>query len=275
MHSGNAFGGLDSAFWSRHPLVGMVHLGALPGSVRASAPIETVLERAIADARALVDGGVDALMIENFFDAPFSKGPVPPITVAALTRAVLAVREAAPGIPVGVNCLRNDGLSALSIAHAAGAKFIRVNVYVGAAVTDQGIVEGLARDVQLLRRHLGADVAVWADVFVKHASQLGDGSQTLADAAKDAVARGLADAVVVSGAATGSATSADVVREAADAVPGTPVLVGSGFSTDNASQLIAAGAAGAIVGSSLKTGGRIDAPVDVERVRALVAAVRG
>lgn len=275
MHSANAFGGLDAAFWSRRPLVGMVHLGALPGSVRASGTLGDVLERAVADARALVDGGVDALMIENFFDAPFSKGPVPPITVAALTRAVLAVRAATPGIPVGVNCLRNDGLSALSIAHAAGAQFIRVNVYVGAAVTDQGIVEGLARDVQLLRRHLGANVAVWADVFVKHASQLGDGSQTLADAAKDAVARGLADAVVVSGAATGSATSEDVVREAADAVPGTPVLVGSGYSSGNASELMAAGAAGAIVGSSLKTGGRIDAPVDVERVRALVAAVRG
>jgi membrane complex biogenesis BtpA family protein len=275
MHSVNPYGGLDAAFWSRHPLVGMVHLGALPGSVRASAPLADVIERAVADAHALAGGGVDALMIENFFDAPFAKGPVPPITIAALTRAVLAVREAAPGIPLGVNCLRNDGLSALSIAHATGAQFIRVNVYVGAAVTDQGIVEGLARDVQLLRRHLGADVAVWADVFVKHASQLGDGSQTLADAAKDAVARGLADAVVVSGAATGAATAPEVVQEAARAVPGTPVLVGSGFSSSNAPELVAAGAAGAIVGSSLKTGGRIDAPVDIERVRSLVSAVRG
>jgi membrane complex biogenesis BtpA family protein len=275
MTSPTPYGGLDAEFWSRRPLVGMVHLGALPGSVRAREPLETILERAVADARSLVDGGVDALMVENFFDAPFSKGMVPPITVASLTRAVLVVREAAGEVPVGVNCLRNDGVSALSIAHATGARFVRVNVYVGAAVTDQGIVEGLAREVQLARRHLGADVAVWADVFVKHASQIGDGTQTLADAAKDAVARGLADAVVVSGAATGAATPLGLVREAKDAVPGTPVLVGSGFSAETALDLLAAGATGAIVGSSLKQGGRIDAPVDVERVRRLVAAVRG
>lgn len=275
MDSPMPYGGLGRKFWSNHPLVGMVHLGPLPGSVRSGDPLDTVLAKAVADARALAEGGVDALMVENFFDAPFAKSAVPPITVAALTRAVLAVRDAVPDLPVGVNCLRNDGLSALSIAHATGARFIRVNVYVGAAVTDQGIVEGVARDVQLLRRELGADVAVWADVFVKHASQLGDGSLTLADAARDAVVRGLADALVVSGAATGAGTPIGVVREASAAVPGVPVLIGSGFDWESAPALLAAGAAGAIVGSSLKVGGKVDAPVDVERVRRLVAAVHG
>lgn len=267
------YGRLDPAFWSRRPLVGMVHLGALPGSVRDAGDFDAVLARAIDDARALADGGADAVMVENFFDAPFCRDAVPPVTVAALARAVLAVRDAVPDLPVGVNCLRNDAVSALSIAHACGARFVRVNVYVGAAVTDQGIVEGRAREATLCRRHLNADVAIWADVFVKHAAQLGDGGRTLGDAARDAVYRGLADALIVSGAATGAGTPLESVRDAVAAVPGTPVLVGSGCDAATAGALVAAGAAGAIVGTALKEGGRVDAPVDPERVRILRAAL--
>ncbi|MFM7320445.1 MAG: BtpA/SgcQ family protein [Armatimonadota bacterium] len=251
----------------------MVHLGALPGSVRDRGDFDSVLVRAIEDAEALVAGGADALMVENFFDAPFAKTQVPPVTVAALARAVLAVRSVAGVLPVGVNCLRNDGVAAMGIAHATGARFIRVNVYVGAAVTDQGIIEGIARDVQRTRRELGADVAVWADVHVKHARPLGDGRESIGDAARDAVARGLADALVVSGAATGAGTPIEAVRCVAEAVPGVPVLVGSGFDAASAGSLLAAGAAGAIVGTSIKRGRVVDAPVDADAVRALRAAL--
>jgi len=268
------YGNLGGAFWARRPLIGMVHLGALPGSARYDAlemPLEAVLERARADARALVDGGADAVMIENFFDAPFAKTNVPVHTVAALTRAVLAVREAVgEALPVGVNVLRNDAVSAIAIAAVTGARFVRINVYVGAAVTDQGIIEGAAREAVLYRRSLGADVAIFADVFVKHAAQIGDPVQTtLEDAAKDAVYRGLADALIVSGAATGAPTDPETVARVAGAVPGTPILVGSGFDTISAVALLQAGATGAIVGTSLKGGGDIAAPIEAKRVRAL------
>lgn len=268
------YGGLDAAFWAKHPLIGMVHLGPLPGSARYEAdvlPLEAVLERARADARALAEGGVDAVMVENFFDAPFAKAAVPAHTIAAMTRAVLAVREAAgDAVPVGVNVLRNDAIAALAIAHVAGARFVRVNVYTGAAVTDQGIIEGAARDAVLYRRSLGADVAIFADVFVKHAAQLGDPAQaTLEDAAKDAVYRGLADALIVSGVATGAPTDPWLVERVAKAVPGTPVLIGSGFDAASSGALLTAGASGAIAGTSLKAGGTVAAPVEAARVRAL------
>lgn len=268
---------LDSSFWARRPLIGMVHLGPLPGSARdgAAGDLQSILARAAEDARALVDGGADAVLVENFFDAPFAKDAVPPHTVAAITRAVDAVRGALPAdLPVGVNVLRNDARSALAIAHVCGARFVRVNVYVGAAVTDQGIIEGAARSAVLYRRELGADVAIWADVFVKHAAQLGDGSVTLEDAAKDAVYRGLADALIVSGAATGTATEPETVRRVRTAVPGTPILVGSGFDAATAPALLAAGASGAIAGTSLKRNGQVSEPVEAERVRALRTAMR-
>jgi membrane complex biogenesis BtpA family protein len=214
-----------------------------------------ILERALADSKALEAGGAQGIMIENFYDAPFVKESLPPHTIAAMTQAITAIR-ATTALPLGVNALRNDAHSALAIAHICGAQFVRINVYVGAAVTDQGIIEGAARDAVLYRKELGADVAIWADVCVKHARQLG--TDSLEEAAKDAVYRGLADALIVSGVATGAPTSPEEVKWVRDAVPQTSVLVGSGFSEASAALLLPY-ANGAIVGTSLKTEGGIDA----------------
>ena len=230
-----------------------------------------VISQAVADARALEAGGANAVMVENFFDAPFARGSLPPHTVAALALAVSAVR-AATSLPVGVNALRNDALTAIAVASTCGAQFVRINVYVGAAVTDQGIIQGAARESILYRKELNADVAIFADVFVKHATQLGTGS--LADAAKDAVERGLADALIVSGTATGADTNPEDVRTVKHAVPGTQVLVGSGFNTLTAVSLLEH-ADGAIVGTSLKRDGIVSNPVDEERVRDLRSVMDG
>lgn len=260
------YGGLTTLFWEQRPLVGMVHLRPLPGSARYDGKgMAETLAQAAADARALEAGGASAIMVENFFDAPFAKDTLPPHTIAALTRAVMTVRETVR-LPIGVNALRNDARTALAVAHVCGAQFVRINVFVGAAVTDQGIIEGAARSALLYRRELEADVALWADVFVKHATQLG--AMRLEEAAKDAVLRGLADALIVSGTATGSATSAEDVRRVKEVVPETPVLVGSGFGRETAAELLQY-ADGAIVGTSLKQNGIVSEPVEEARVHAL------
>jgi membrane complex biogenesis BtpA family protein len=249
----------------------MVHLPPLPGSPQSTGQsMDAVVVRAVADARALEAGGANAIMVENFFDSPFVRDSLPPHTIAALTLAAAAVR-AISSLPIGINALRNDARSAIAVAHICGAQFVRINVYVGAAVTDQGIIQGAARGAILYRKELNADVAIFADVFVKHATQLGGGS--LEDAAKDAVERGLADALIVSGAATGADTSIEDVRRVKSAVPNTPILIGSGFNAQTASSLLQA-ADGAIVGTSLKRDGIVSNPVDEERVRELRAAMQ-
>src|SRR5947209_556899 len=231
------YGGLDAAFWEQRPLFGMVHLPALPGSPGdIGHGREPVLKRAVADTRALEAGGCSAIIVENFFDAPFARDTVPPHTVAAMTRAVLAVGRATQ-LPIGVNVLRNDARSALAIAQTCDAQFVRVNVWVGAAVTDQGIIEGAARDAILYRREIGADVAIFADVFVKHAQQLGAGA--IEDSARDAVERGRADALIVTGSSTGSGTAVEDLRRVRSAVRGTPVLIGSGLTAETARALMA------------------------------------
>ncbi len=177
------------------------------------------------------------------------------------------------GLPVGVNVLRNDVRAALGIAAAAEAAFVRVNVHVGAYVTDQGLIEGRAFETLRYRREIGAEgVAILADVRVKHASPLAP--QPVQAEAEDCLKRGGADGLVVTGSATGAPVSAALLEEVAAAAGAAPVFIGSGLSPERAPQL-APLADGAIVGTWLKEGGDVKAPVDPERVRLLAAATKG
>ncbi|HEX6882681.1 MAG TPA: BtpA/SgcQ family protein [Planctomycetota bacterium] len=250
----------------RPVLIGVVHCLATPGSPR-HASMAALLARAGSDARALVEGGVDALLVENYGDVPFHAERVPPETVAALALALREVQAAAAGRPVGVNVLRNDARAALGLCAASGASFLRVNVHTGVMVGDQGLLEGRAAETLRERARLAPGVLLLADAHVKHATPLGD--ESLAEAAREAVERGLADAVIVTGRRTGVAPAAAEVSEVRAAVA-VPVLVGSGLEEGNARELLAH-AHGAIVGSALERGGRAGEPVEVERVRRLRA----
>lgn len=246
----------------RPVLIGVVHCLATPGSPR-HASMEALLARAAADARALVEGGVDALLVENYGDVPFHAAGVPSETIAALALALRAVQAAAGARPVGVNVLRNDARAALGLCAATGASFLRVNVHTGTMASDQGLLEGRAAETLRERARLAPGVLLLADAHVKHATPLG--SESLVEAARDAVERGLADAVIVSGRRTGAAPAAAELREVRAAVA-VPVLVGSGLAEENAGELLAH-AHGAIVGSALERGGRAGEPVEAERVQ--------
>jgi len=247
-------------------LVGVVHLRALPGAPRWGGSLEAVLERATGDAAALLKGRCDALIVENFGDVPFFRGPVPPETVAGLAVAVREVRAVAGAVPVGVNVLRNDARAALGICAVTGASFLRVNVHSGASVTDQGVIEGEAATTLRERARLCPGAAILADVHVKHASPLG--GETTAEAAADALVRGLADAVIVTGTGTGRPPSREALAHVRRSIGGGKLLVGSGLTDANCERLLEH-ADGAIVGSWLKRGGDVAEPVDPERVERL------
>jgi membrane complex biogenesis BtpA family protein len=250
------------------PVIGMLHLPALPGAPRFAHDLPGIRERLLADADALLAGGVHGLMLENYGDAPFYSDRVPAWVVAHMTRLAADVRGRFD-VPLGVNVLRNDGRSALAIAHASGADFIRVNVLCGACVTDQGILQGIAVDLLRDRALLGAgNMRILADVNVKHAAPLGT-PRPLNEEVFDTVQRGGADGVVVTGTGTGRAADAGQVEVAREAAGGAPVFVGSGVTADTIATFTAAD--GFIVGSSLKVGGDARNPVDVARVRALLA----
>jgi uncharacterized protein len=258
---------LQNIFKSAHPIIGVVHLLPLPTSPRWGGSLKSVMDRAEQEAAALAAGGVDGLIIENFFDA---KDQVDPVVVSAMSLIVQRIMTLVP-LPVGINVLRNDAKSAMAIATCVGAQFIRVNVLTGVMATDQGLIEGQAHQLLRYRRELGSDVKILADVLVKHARPLG--SPNLTTAVQETIERGLADGIILSGWATGSPPSFEDLELAINAAKGVPVFIGSGASWENIPHLIQA-ANGVIVASSLKRGGKVEHRVDPIRVSRFVEAMR-
>ncbi len=248
-------------------IIGMVHLLPLPGSPRFEGE-EELRSRALSDALALYHGGVDALLFENYGDVPFSPGRVEPHVVAYMTSIIEEVRREVP-LPVGVNVLRNDALAALAVASAVRGEFIRVNVHTGAKLAWEGVIQGRAHETLRYRAKLGSRVKIFADIAVKHASPLAEVS--LEEEIASNVERGLADAVILTGRTTGEPPGVEEL-ERARLCTEVPVIVGSGLSVENCSKLLSVADA-AIVGSSLKEGGRASQPVSEERVRALMREV--
>jgi uncharacterized protein len=261
---------MDHIFGKRKPIIGMLHLPALPGSPMNELSTDVIRDHVLKDAEALATGGVDGLNLENFGDVPFYPRKVPAHTVAFMTVIALEVRRAVD-LPLGINVLRNDAESAIAIAFAADAQFIRVNIHSGARVTDQGLIEATAHETLRCRKLLGSNVKIFADADVKHSSALG--AIDLKDEVEELIGRACADAVIVTGRATGKHTAiADLIaaKEAAGAVP---VLAGSGIDISDVAEVLKI-ADGLIVGTAFKFDGVTSHAVDVERVRKFVAASR-
>lgn len=257
---------LDQIFKTPNPIIGVVHLLPLPTSPRWGGNLKTVIDRAEQEATALASGGVNGIIVENFFDAPFAKDQVDPAVVSAMTLIVQRIMNLVT-LPIGINVLRNDAHSALAIAACTGAQFIRVNVLNGVMATDQGIIEGHAHKILRYRRELGSDVKILADVLVKHGRPLG--SPNLTTAVQETIERALADGVILSGWSTGSPPSLEDLELAQAAAMGTPVFIGSGASWENVGTLMQA-ADGVIVSSSLKRHGQIHQAIDPSRVSQFV-----
>ena len=261
----------DLKLFKNYPAVaGYVHLPPLPGTPGWKGDMEEVKKFAVKDAVSLAEGGVDGIIVENFWDAPFSKGPVEPVTIAAMTACVSEIRKAVD-VAIGINVLRNDGVAALSIASVTGAQFIRVNILTHAMVTDQGIIEGCSYEVSRLKARLGADVRVFADVMVKHAFPLG--AMDIGGAARDIALRGGADVLVVSGSETGAPIDISELKQVRESVPGFPIASGSGVTEDNVGELRELLDV-LLIGTWFKRDGDISKPVDKERVKNMVDIVR-
>ncbi len=256
------------------PILGMVHCWPLPGAPGYSGyGMGTIIEHALADARALAEGGVDGLIVENMWDIPFRAGShIAPESIAAHAVVARAVRDAID-LPLGINLVHNGGTALLGIAIAAGASFIRVCMFTGAGVWEAGSWdEGCAAELMRRRKELDAEhIKIIADVDKKHSVRFpGIDLATHIEWTRFSGA----DALIVSGKMTGDAPDIEKIRAAKTLAKECPVFIGSGATEENVGAFLSV-ADGIIVGSSIKENGRIEEPVDVARVRRLVAAARG
>ncbi|MCY0386602.1 BtpA/SgcQ family protein [Robbsia sp. Bb-Pol-6] len=262
---------IATLFGRRKAVIGMLHCLPLPGSARYDGQtMEAIIAFSCNEARLLVEGGVDGLIVENHGDIPFSKpDSIGPETVAAMTMVTAAVKNTVK-CPVGINVLANGAIQALAIAKAASASFIRVNQWANAYVANEGIVEGPAAQATRYRSWLHArDIKIFADVHVKHGAHAITGDRSVAELARD-VEFFDADAAVATGQRTGDAARLDEL-EAIGSGTSLPVVVGSGVTPENVGDMFSIADA-VIVASYLKTDGLWWNDVDPARLQAFMAA---
>jgi membrane complex biogenesis BtpA family protein len=259
---------IDSLFGVKRALIGVVHLQALPGTPANKLDVAAITSIAVDEARLYRDAGFHGIMIENTHDRPYLKTSVGPEIVAAMSVIGAELRRAV-ALPFGVQVLAGANSSALAVALACGASFVRVEGFVFAHVADEGLIESSAGALLRYRRVIGADhIRVFADVKKKHSAHAITADVNIAETAKAAEFFSV-DGVIISGIATGQPAEPAEVAAVAKSVS-VPALVGSGITADNISTFSNADAF--IVGSSIKKGGLWSNPIDPERARALVRA---
>ncbi len=252
-------------------LVGMIHVGALPGTPRSSQSVDELVRAAVQEVWALAEGGCDAVLVENMHDVPYLNRAVGPEIVASMTAVCRAINEATD-LPCGVQILAGANEAALAVALAAGLDFIRAEGFVFGHVADEGWMDACAGPLLRYRKQIGAEhIAVWADLKKKHAAHAATADVSLAETVKAAEFLG-ADAVIVTGEATGRETSTADLAAARGATK-LPVIVGSGVTAENAPAMLVHADA-VIVGSALKKNGHWSGAVELERVKAVACAVR-
>ncbi len=262
---------MKSLFENTKAVVGMIHVGALPGTPRNGESLDAIVQHACEEAHALAQAGVDGLMIENMHDLPYLKGNVGPEITAAMTAVGIAARNVGP-LPLGVQILAAANREALAVALACGADFVRVENFAYAHVADEGLMPTAeAGPLLRYRRQIGAEhVKIIADVKKKHSSHALTADVSLAEAARTTEFIG-ADGIVVTGTATGQPTSPEDVATVQNAV-NVPVCIGSGLTPENLPALWPH-ADMFIVGSYFKVDGLWSNTVDQKRVTDFMATI--
>jgi membrane complex biogenesis BtpA family protein len=260
---------IKGIFGVNRALIGVIHVGGLPGTPSHDRGLPEIVETAVAEARLYASAGFHGVLIENTHDRPYLKGAVGPEIVASLAVIGQEIRRAVPSAPLGVQILAGANQSALAVALACGASFVRVEGFVFAHVADEGLIESSAAALLRYRRTIGAEgIRVFADIKKKHSAHAVTADVSLVETAK-AAEFFLVDGVIVTGISTGQPTDVAEVRSVASAT-GVPVLVGSGITSANLRDYDAADAL--IVGSDVKRDGLWSNPLDEARTRALARA---
>lgn len=261
---------VESLFGVQRALIGAVHLQALPATPGNKHNVAEITSIAIDEARIYRDAGFHGILIENTHDRPYLKASVGPEIVAAMSVVGSKVRQAVQ-LPLGIQVLAGANDSALAVALACDASFVRVEGFVFAHVADEGLIESSAGALLRYRRAIGANhVRVFADVKKKHSAHAITADVDIVETAKAAEFFAV-DGVIVSGNATGQPAEPGEVAAVVNAVS-VPTLVGSGITPENIGSFSNADAF--IVGSSIKKDGLWWNTIDVERTRALVHAFK-
>jgi len=251
------------------PIIGMIHIGPLPGTpyYGAKGDYATVRAKAISDALALAEGGAQGGLVQNRDDRVFANGSADPVVAAAFADITRAVVDAVGDrLAIGVQVLRNDLRASIAIAHICGGTFVRCAVLLGSTETASGRLDGDPYAILNYRRQIGAErVQLIAEIGSMHFHS----EQPLAELAHSAAFIGV-DAVGI--AHPELATGLEWVAQIKATAPQMPVVIGGYTNAGNIARYLAV-ADGAFVGGAFEDGGRGGA-VNAERVQKFMQALR-
>lgn len=261
---------LAGLFGTERPIIGLVHLRALPGDpfYPTDCAISDIIDAAETDLLALQDGGIDGVLFTNEFSVPYEKH-VSPVAVGSMCTVVGALLDEIK-VPFGCEAIY-DGDATMDVCAATGAQFTRC-VFTDAWVGDLGVVN---RDVAATLRHKRAlrldSLGLFYFVTSEGESNLGGRSteQLIDSLAFDC----RPDAFVVGGSAPGRAPDLAQLSHYSQLARDIPVICGTGCNAENVSSVLSA-AHGSFVGTSLKHDGRINEPIDKNRVKRLMDLAR-
>ncbi len=251
------------------PIIGMVHLLALPGTPAYAGSVQAIVDAALRDASVLKAAGVDALLLENMHDLPYLRRAVGHEVSSTMTVVAYLIKKAF-ALPTGIQILAGANHAALATGHAAGLDFIRAEGFVFGHLADEGWMDADAGPLLRYRKQIGAEnMLILTDIKKKHSAHAATADLSLNETAH-AAEFFKSDGVIVTGTATGQPASlADL--EGLHGHTNLPLLVGSGITPENIGQF-AGCCDGFIVGSNLKRDGDWQLEVDYERAARLVTA---
>jgi len=247
-----------------HPIIGMIHIQALPGTPNYKGDIRFVLDEALKEALIYKKAGIDALMIENMHDVPYQKNQVGPEISSMMTLLAHTIKQET-NLPMGIQILAGANKEALAVAKAAQLEFIRAEGFVFGHVADEGYIDSQAADLLRYRKQIDAEnIAVFTDIKKKHSSHAITADVSIVETAH-AAEFFLSDGLIVTGKQTGA--EADTFEiETVKKSSKLPVIIGSGVNIDNVTQYLSISDA-LIVGSYFKKEGFWKNDLQSERIK--------
>lgn len=251
------------------PIIGMIHVDALPGTPKYKGNIKTIIEKAVKEAETYISLGIPILMIENMHDVPYLNRKVGSEIVAAMSIIMYELKNNFT-VPLGVQILAGANKEAISAAYTSGSDFIRAEGFVFAHVADEGTFNSDAGELLRYRKQIGADnVLIFTDIKKKHSSHSITADTDIAETAK-AAEFFLSDGVIVTGNSTGAEPSIKELEQVKAKVS-IPVLAGSGITAENIANYKNYCDA-FIIGSYFKEEGKWQNPLDKQRITKFVNA---
>lgn len=252
------------------PIIGMIHVDALPGTPNFKGSIKDIINKAINEAQIYLDAGINSIIIENMHDVPYLNRKVGPEITSLMSIIGYEIKNKT-NFPIGIQILAGANKEALACAKSAGIDFIRAEGFVFAHVADEGIINSDAGELLRYKKNIDAkDILIFTDIKKKHSSHNLTADVSIEETAK-AAEFFLSDGIILTGTSTGKEADLNELK-AVKKISKLPVIIGSGITEMNVESYLPFCDA-MIVGSFFKENGNWKNKVEKKRVELFMKKV--